>query len=257
MFVTHPHEDHFSLIAEIFGPLMKKDTPFFLGGRCDDWNELLALTEQCEKQDDIVDFIRKRQESNCKSNSGIRFIKSIKARLLDLEDKKNTNAARELREYIAQKHSYTLAFFDFLSDRPTWCKHYCGDIQTFFEGKPYVDLNLLDGVSIKIFNGGMPRNESNDNQKSTVIKVTYNERSILLTGDAEGEAIDRQLGPLFLNINQAIKLLSLSHDEASNDFLKSYFAIFSEQKEEKDIERLYELYCKVNNVTSNILPSMK
>jgi hypothetical protein len=130
--------------------------------------------------------------------------------------------------------------------------YFCGDPAFFGNEGSVVNHDFLGGgVSFKIFNGGVPSTQ-NPNQKSFITKVEYLGKSLLFTGDAEGEEIDRHIGPLFLNLSQVVKLMALSHSIDASDFLGARDALM----ETGNVSAFIEFYKAINEGMDNILPSL-
>jgi hypothetical protein len=262
VFVTHPHEDHFSLLPTVFNPYFSDDTVFFLGGTEADWTDVLNVTEvakQCidsfESSADpasLEPFFSIGVESLC----GQKFFRALEKKftsflssLTGLEKEEVLAAIDELKTFTNEKQSLLLSFSDHcLRERE---KNYCGDL-AFFEGQPFLDITLLDGVIFKIFNSGISPDSSSANQKSFITKIECFGKSILFTGDAEGEEVERHIGPFFLNLSQAIKLMEISHGIDVNAFLVAYQKLLAT----KNVETFLELYHSINESTGNVLPQL-
>ena len=182
VFITHPHADHFSLMS-IFGQYLSENTRLYLGGKEDDWKDLLE------------------KEGFCKNLANITFV---------------------------------------------------GDLNFFCE-KAYKDVVLLNDMVFRIFNGGVPSSERK-NQKSFITKVIHKNTSVLFTGDAEGEGVDRHIGS-FVNLRHIIKLMSISHGDDPLSFIKNYNSLLEDKsvKDEK-VESFLEFYNSLNERMGRILP---
>ena len=192
IFISHPHEDHFSLLLTDFGFAINDCTKFYLGGFEEDWYECLQICQFAESLQNEADkalsdlLVGHELETLCGK-------KLIRAAL------KSANA----KDYLVSHKSLLTEFIEnrYLPENTT----FCGD-----NGSSIRNMTFLDDVTFEILDSDIPNNPDNINQKSFLLKVTYYGKSILFTGDSEGESIDRHI-KVSNNINQSLKLLSIMH----------------------------------------------
>lgn len=190
VFVSHPHNDHFSLLADkMFQNNITPATQFILGGTEQDWADCKV----------VIDLILTNEFDTPKLKS----IASYSGQKL----------IRQINEVPADEYvTYMYDFSTFTNSLDNTRVTYCGDLENF-NGNHSISMNLFHDVEFTILNGGVPSNEDSKNQKSFLLKVSYDNKSILFTGDSEGESVDRHI--IFKNnINQYVSLLDLAHDTA-------------------------------------------
>lgn len=73
-----------------------------------------------------------------------------------------------------------------------------------------LDYTFLANVSFEILKADPAESGKNKNRKSFLLKVTYCGKSILFTGDSEGEGVDRHTQTAF-NYQQVLELASICH----------------------------------------------
>lgn len=253
VFITHPHEDHFSLIPEVFGQYLDENTIFFLGGTVADWtNERCELLKQAlniiENPDRLNASIIEQFsdiELSSRSNENIRdYICQQLMSLLSEEEEEKEGSLENLRLYLDRRLDALSKFMRCVQN-----SNFIGGLD-FFDESHVKELDLLDGVAFFIFNGGMPSNPNNANQKSFITKVKFGNRSILFTGDAEGEELERHIGPFFLNLAQAIKLMTISHGVDVEVFLETWESFL----QTRDGNAFLEIYDAINQQMDSILP---
>ena len=84
-----------------------------------------------------------------------------------------------------------------------WKVLYTESLSTF-------NFTFLDDVAFEILKASPPAPGGSGNRKSFLLKVTYGGKSMLFTGDSEGEGVDRHIQTAF-NYRQALELASICH----------------------------------------------
>ena len=215
VFISHPHNDHFSLLEDqMFKEKITKETHFFLGGTEQDWDDCLSVINLISDNTFTVSLHDILNNGSIASYSGQELISQINEIIINAI-KENFNEVILPDEYV----TYMTDFRTFTNSLANTKVTYCGNLENF-NGTPAISCKFLPNVEFEILNGGIPSTENNKNQKSFLLKVSYDNKSILFTGDSEGESVDRHI--VFKNnIAQYVSLLSVAHTFSDDiDFSK-------------------------------------